>query len=80
MYERALRGYEKALGDQRVKTYPPTLNTLENLGILMDELGRPEEALVYYTRAADGVEKVYGAQSQRHQRHQRLVSKLQRVN
>ncbi|KAH8748275.1 hypothetical protein F5883DRAFT_697508 [Diaporthe sp. PMI_573] len=34
MYQRALQGYEKALGDNSVKTYPPALNTLENIGNL----------------------------------------------
>lgn len=31
MFERALQGYEKAIGRERVNTYIPTLNTKENL-------------------------------------------------
>jgi tetratricopeptide (TPR) repeat protein len=32
MYERALRGYEAALGSDLFQQYKPTLNTLENMG------------------------------------------------
>jgi hypothetical protein len=32
MYERALRGYEAALGIDLVQQYRPALNTSENMG------------------------------------------------
>ncbi|KAJ0103742.1 hypothetical protein J7T55_002358 [Diaporthe amygdali] len=51
MYQRALQGYEKALGDNSVKTYPPALNTLENMGDLLREQDKGEAARRYYTRA-----------------------------
>jgi tetratricopeptide (TPR) repeat protein len=34
MYERALRGYEEALGSDDMQQYRPALNTLENIGDL----------------------------------------------
>jgi hypothetical protein len=36
MYERALRGYEKALGTDNIMTYIPTLNMVWGLGSLLE--------------------------------------------
>jgi tetratricopeptide (TPR) repeat protein len=36
--ERALRGYEKALGAELVATYVPALNTTENLAMLFTQM------------------------------------------
>ena len=36
MYERALQGYEKALGADNITTYIPALNTLWGLGSLFE--------------------------------------------
>ena len=33
MYERALQGYEKAMGHDQVDTYIPALNTIQNFAI-----------------------------------------------
>ncbi|KFA81553.1 hypothetical protein S40288_11637 [Stachybotrys chartarum IBT 40288] len=62
MYNRALQGYGKALRVPMVDTYPPALNTMENLGDLLQLVGRPEEALEYYLRAEGGVRLVYGSE------------------
>jgi tetratricopeptide (TPR) repeat protein len=68
MYQRALDGYEKALGPTPVVTYIPSLNTLENLADLYMELGRTKEAWPYYQRVQIGVEAVLGRESQRYTR------------
>jgi len=44
MYERALQGYEKALGPRKIGQYVPALNTAYNLGILFQNVGQPGEA------------------------------------
>ncbi|KAG8169205.1 hypothetical protein KVR01_001954 [Diaporthe batatas] len=76
MYQRALQGYQKALGDNSVRTYPPALITLENIGDLLREQGKAEAARGYYTRAEYGVAIVHGAGSSR---HADIVAKLQSV-
>ncbi|KZL79498.1 kinesin light chain 1 [Colletotrichum incanum] len=45
MYERALQGYEKALGPNAIKSYIPALNTLQNLGSLFKKLEKPRRWL-----------------------------------
>ena len=65
MYERALQGYEKALGHERVKTYIPALSTMENLAALYPQFGRANTAKDMYSRALDGVEAVFGRSSKR---------------
>ncbi|KAH8696923.1 hypothetical protein GQ44DRAFT_598083, partial [Phaeosphaeriaceae sp. PMI808] len=55
MYERALRGKEKALGSEQVLTYIPTLNTMQNLAFLLSSVGRTDEAKELYTRAQGGI-------------------------
>ncbi|KAK1837689.1 NB-ARC and TPR domain protein, partial [Colletotrichum chrysophilum] len=56
MYERALRGYEKALGPDHTST----LNTVNNLGIFYKDQGRLKEAEAMYERALQGKEKALG--------------------
>jgi hypothetical protein len=46
---------------------------MENLGDLLQLVGRPEEAQEYYLRAEAGVRLVYGSESKR---CQEIVSKL----
>ncbi|KAK2755640.1 ankyrin repeat protein [Colletotrichum kahawae] len=53
MYERALQGYEKALG----LDHTSTLDTVNNLGILYYNQGRLKEAKAMYERAFQGYEK-----------------------
>ncbi|KAK9604817.1 hypothetical protein V6Z93_002768 [Aspergillus fumigatus] len=56
MYERALRGYEKALGRGHIST----LDTVNNLGILYRHLARLKEAEEMYQRALTGYKKILG--------------------
>jgi hypothetical protein len=76
MYQRAIDGYEKALGPTLVVSYIPLLKTLENLADLYMGLGRSEDAWPYYQRAQVGAEAVWG-------RHSpicaRLTSKINRM-
>ena len=48
MYQRALQGYEKALGPEAVKRYIPALNTMENLADLFKDTDRVREAKELY--------------------------------
>ena len=56
MYERALRGYEKALGPEHTST----LTTVGNLGLLYSDQGKLEQAEQMYERALRGEEKAVG--------------------
>jgi tetratricopeptide (TPR) repeat protein len=56
MYERALRGYEKAWGPDHTST----LDTVNNLGNLYKNQGKLEEAEKMYERALRGKEKAWG--------------------
>ena len=67
MYERALQGYEKALGPEPVKTYVPALNATENLANLYEQLGRVSEAKEVYSYVLHGLEIVFGRSSKRYQ-------------
>jgi tetratricopeptide (TPR) repeat protein len=57
MYERALQGYEKALG----LDHTSTLDTVNNLGILYKDQGKLDEAEEMYQRALQGYEKRFGS-------------------
>ena len=56
MYERALRGYEKALGPEHTST----LDTVNNLGRLYADQDRLSDAEAMYERALRGYEKALG--------------------
>ncbi|RDW56928.1 HET-domain-containing protein [Coleophoma crateriformis] len=56
MYERALKGYEKALGPDHTST----LNTVNNLGLLYADQGKLVQAEEMYERALKGTEKALG--------------------
>ena len=56
MYQRALKGREKALGLE----HPSTLDTVNNLGILCRDQGKLQEAEVMYQRALKRSEKALG--------------------
>ncbi|CAG9955489.1 unnamed protein product [Clonostachys rosea f. rosea IK726] len=56
MYNRALQGYEKALGPEHTST----LGTVNNLGLLYYNQGRLKEAEEMYNRALQGYEKAWG--------------------
>ena len=56
MYERALQGFETALGPE----HPSTLQTVNNLGILYADQGKLGKAEKMYERALQGYEKALG--------------------
>ena len=53
MYQRALQGYEKALGPDHIST----LGTVNNLGLLYRSQGKLDEAEKMYQWALQGKEK-----------------------
>jgi tetratricopeptide (TPR) repeat protein len=59
MCERALKGYEKALGSEHTST----LDTVNNLGNLYADQGKLDEAEQMYQRALQGYEKALGEDS-----------------
>lgn len=73
MYERALRGYEEALGDIFVQQYLPALNTTENLGSLYAQQGQSIQAREMYSKAFSGLQSILGQSSDR---CRRLASKM----
>ena len=60
MYQRALQGYEKALGMDNIETYIPALRTLWCRGSLSESQARLVEARIMYSKALVGYEKVVG--------------------
>ena len=58
MYERALRGFEKALGAEHTST----LHTVHNLGLLDVDQGKLAAAEEMYERALQGYEKAFGVE------------------
>jgi tetratricopeptide (TPR) repeat protein len=58
LYRRALEGYEKALGPE----HPDTLDTVNNLGLLLSDKGDYDGAEALYRRALAGYEKALGAE------------------
>jgi hypothetical protein len=65
MYERALRGYEVALGKKGVRQYMPALNTLENMGHLYATRVETTKAHAMYARALSGLSSMLGQSSER---------------
>ncbi|OXV05922.1 hypothetical protein Egran_06309 [Elaphomyces granulatus] len=59
MYQRALQGYEKALGPDHTST----LETVNNLGILYADQGKLDEAEEMYQRALQGYEKAFSLEN-----------------
>ncbi|CAI7597003.1 unnamed protein product [Penicillium crustosum] len=60
MYQRALAGYEEALGPDHTST----LNTVQNLGLLYSDQGKLKEAEEMYQRALVGYEVALGPDHQ----------------
>ncbi|RMZ86660.1 hypothetical protein DV736_g6114, partial [Chaetothyriales sp. CBS 134916] len=58
MYQRALRGYKKVLGAERMST----LAMVNNLGALYSDQGKLDQAEEMYQRALRGYEKALGAE------------------
>jgi tetratricopeptide (TPR) repeat protein len=68
MYQRALHGYEKALGPNLVYNFLPALNTIQNLAVLYSDTRRPSEARDMYLRTLPGLKMILGSSSSRYQR------------
>ena len=76
MYQRALQGYKKALGQEAVMTYVPSLNTCQNLANLFERRGKLVEAEELYHRTLRGIEKVFGTSSQRYKRISEALDRM----
>jgi hypothetical protein len=63
MYQRALQGYEKAVGLENVARYQPVLMTIWNLGDLFSAQGHMDKAKELYTRACTGYRALLGPSS-----------------
>ena len=63
MYQRALQGYEKAVGLENVARYQPALMTIWNLGDLFAAQGHMDKAKELYTRACTGYRALLGPSS-----------------
>ena len=77
MYQRALQGYEKALGADNITTYIPALNTIWNLGSLFKLQADFAKARIMYSKALAGYEKVVGPN---HPKCQSLRESLQALD
>lgn len=58
MFQRALQGYEKALGADNVTTYIPALNTIWAFGSLFKRQADLTKARIMYSKALVGYDKV----------------------
>jgi hypothetical protein len=76
MYQRALQGYEKAVGLENVARYQPALMTISNLGSLFAALGHLAEAKEMYTRACTGYRAFLGPSSDQCQRLESDIASL----
>jgi hypothetical protein len=63
MYERALQGYEDALGPELLSSYLPALNAMFAFGDLFSRTDRQDLAKVMYSRAFSGYKSVQGPSS-----------------
>lgn len=79
MYERALRGYETALGIDNITTYIPALNTLWGLGSLFKCQADFTNARVMYLKALAGYEKVVGPKHLKCQSLQEILQDLETI-
>ncbi len=79
MYQRALQGYEKALGINSAATYIPALRTISNLGSLFERQADLAKARIMYSKALVGFEKVVGPNHPMSQRLQRKFRALDTV-
>jgi tetratricopeptide (TPR) repeat protein len=77
MYQRALHGYEKALGAENTATYIPALNTIWGLGYLFERQADLSKARIMYSKALLGYEKVVGPN---HPRSRSLRDNLQALD
>ena len=76
MYQRALQGYQKALGLKNVARYRPALNTISNLGDLFAAQRHLDKAKEMYLRAYTGFQVLLGPSSNECQRIERSIASL----
>jgi hypothetical protein len=76
MYQRALQGYEKALGLKTVARYRPALNTICTLGDLFAAQRHLDKAREMYLRACTGFQVLLGPSSNECQRIERSIASL----
>ena len=60
MYQRALQGYEKALGPELLTTYIPASNTFCNLGSLFATQRQVDRSRMMFSKALVGYQIVFG--------------------
>ncbi|KAH9204385.1 hypothetical protein DL95DRAFT_471532 [Leptodontidium sp. 2 PMI_412] len=73
MYQRALQGYEKAIGLDNIITYIPALNTIWGLGYLFALQADITKARTMFAKALCGYEQVFGPE---HAKSKTLRDKL----
>jgi hypothetical protein len=73
MYQRALQGYEKAIGLDNIITYVPALNTTLNLGLLFECQADLAKVRTMFSKALRGYEQVFGP---KHAKSETLRNKL----
>ncbi|OXV08533.1 hypothetical protein Egran_03704 [Elaphomyces granulatus] len=76
MYQRALQGYEKALGPENAARYRPALSTMWRLGHLFGTQGYLDKAKEMYSRAYTGFQAVLGPSSNECQQLERNIASL----
>jgi hypothetical protein len=74
MLERALRGFEEALGPERVKHSIFALDATENFATIYAKQGRVGEARTLYVRCQTGRKTGFSVQEKR---YSRAISKLE---
>ena len=78
MYQRALQGYEKALGHDRVKIYIPALNAMQNLATIYEQLGSADMSKGMHPHALDGLKVAFETFEQTVSGHSHNVSGIGR--
>jgi Tfp pilus assembly protein PilF len=73
MYQRALQGFEKAIGPDNIITYVPALDTSLNLGVLFERQADLAKARTMFSKALRGYKLVFGPE---HAKSKTLRDKL----
>jgi tetratricopeptide (TPR) repeat protein len=79
MYQRALQGYEKALGLENVARSRPAPKTMRNLGHLFAAQGHLHEAKEMCSRACTGFQARLGPSNDECQRIERRIASLDAI-
>jgi len=79
MFQRALQGYETALGANNAMTYVPALNTTWNIAFLFERQSDLAKARDMYSKALVGCEKVFGPDHSKCQSLQEIIIALDTV-